>query len=185
MTGFRQTRPWKPWQAGIAIGILALAAYMSSGSTGRNYSFGVTHGLLYAQTLITERDVKHVYEKPPATQAAAAKPAKENAAAEPVKKKVVWWLVLLVVSLMLGAFTSGKLSGQAKLLLKPPEQTLVAILGGFMVGFGSALATGCIVGNILSGWALMSIGPVLFGVVVVLSNWATTYFYLMGGGIRR
>lgn len=41
------------------------------------------------------------------------------------------------------------------------------------------------VGNIMSGWALMSIGTVLFGVVVVLANWVTTYFYLMGGTIRE
>jgi len=29
----------------------------------------------------------------------------------------------------------------------------------------------------------MSVGSVLFGITVVLANWATTYFYLMGGGI--
>ena len=179
------TRPWKPWQAGLAIGILALAAYVSSASTGRNYPLGVTHGVLFVQTLVTERDVKHVYEKPPAAKAAAPKPDnKQTAASEPAKKKVVWWLVLLIGSLMLGSFTSGKLSGQAKLLPKPPEQTLVAILGGLMVGAGAAFAGGCVIGNILSGWALMSIGTILFGIVVVLANWTTTYFYLMGGKIR-
>jgi len=33
---------WKPWQAGLAIGILAIAAYMSSSASGRNYPLGVT-----------------------------------------------------------------------------------------------------------------------------------------------
>jgi hypothetical protein len=42
------------------------------------------------------------------------------------------------------------------------------------------LATGCVVGNILSGWALMSVGMVLFGVVTILANWATTVLYLRG-----
>jgi hypothetical protein len=48
------------------------------------------------------------------------------------------------------------------------------------VGSGAALATGCVVGNIMSGWALLSIGTFLFGIVTILANWATTYVYLMG-----
>ena len=71
-------------------------------------------------------------------------------------------------------------SGQARLLPKPPGQILWAILGGFLVGAGAAIATGCVIGNILSGWALMSIGNLLFGIVVILANWLTTWLYLMG-----
>jgi hypothetical protein len=56
----------------------------------------------------------------------------------------------------------------------------VAALGGFLVGTGAALATGCVIGNILSGWALMSVGMVVFAVVTVLANWATTWLYLRG-----
>jgi hypothetical protein len=52
--------------------------------------------------------------------------------------------------------------------------------GGFLVGAGAAIATGCVIGNILSGWALMSVGTVIFGVVTVLANWATTFLYLRG-----
>jgi hypothetical protein len=58
---------------------------------------------------------------------------------------------------------------------------IVALFGGFLTGAGAALATGCIVGNIMSGWALMSVGMVLFGLATVAANWVTTYFYLMGG----
>jgi uncharacterized membrane protein YedE/YeeE len=99
----------------------------------------------------------------------------------PPKKKVSWWLIALVSSLVLGSWISGRLSGESRLLPKPPQQVLIALLGGFLVGTGAALAGGCVVGNIMSGWALMSIGTVLFAVVVVLANWVTTYFYLMGG----
>jgi hypothetical protein len=38
-----------------------------------------------------------------------------------------------------------------------------------------------VVGNIMSGWALMSVGMILFGVVTILANWITSYFYLLGG----
>ena len=167
-------RPWKPWQAGIAIGLLALPAYLSSAASGRNYPLGVTHGVLHASLLLTDAPVQHVTGiLTPAT------PSADPAPPTP-RKKVVWWLVLLVGSLMVGSHVAGRLSGQARLLPKPPEQVLVAAAGGFLVGAGAALATGCVIGNILSGWALMSVGMFLFGVVTVLANWATTVLYLRG-----
>lgn len=169
-------RPWRPWQAGLAIGLLALPAYMSSAASGRNYPLGVTHGVLQAQVLVTEAEINHVHQR-------STKPATSPTIQQPQRKKVVWWLVLLVLGLLGGAFTAGKLSGQARLLPKPPEQTLVAILGGFLVGAGAALATGCVIGNIMSGWALMSVGMFLFGAATLLGNWVTTYFYIMGGSL--
>lgn len=176
------TRPWKPWKAGLAIGVLAWFAYLSSAATGRNYPLGVTHGVLYAHALVTEHEVVHVYKKTPPSQPAAAQTS-TPARSVPAGKKIVWWLVLLVGAEMLGAFVSGKLSGEARLLPKPPEQTLWAVVGGFLVGAGAVFATGCVIGNILSGWALMSVGMLLFGLVTVFTNWAVTYLYLMGGSL--
>jgi uncharacterized membrane protein YedE/YeeE len=51
------TKSWKPWQAGLLIGILGSAAYLSSAASGRNYPLGVTHGVLHAQMLITESNL--------------------------------------------------------------------------------------------------------------------------------
>ena len=167
-------RSWKPWQAGIAIGLLALPAYLSSAASGRNYPLGVTHGVLQATLLVTDAPVRHVVAPPPATLNPT--PQIET----PPKKKVVWWLVLLVAGVVVGSNVSGRFSGQAKLLPKPPEQVMVAIVGGFLVGTGAALATGCVIGNIVSGWALMSVGMFLFGAVTILANWATTALYLRG-----
>lgn len=177
-------RPWKPWQAGLAIGLLSALAYLSSASSGRNYPLGVTHGVLHAELLLTETNLNHVYQKAPkvaepATPAPPEQPAPQVPAGPP-GKKVVWWLVLLVLSLMGGSFASGRLTGQARLLPKPPEQVLVAVFGGLLVGVGATIGTGCVIGNILSGGALMSVGSMLFGLVVVLANWLTTWLYLMG-----
>jgi uncharacterized membrane protein YedE/YeeE len=172
------SRSWKPWQAGLAIGILSSLAYLSSAGSGRNYPLGVTHGVLQAEQLVMEQSLTHIYEK---TAASTQTPPPAPKAAEQARaKKIVWWLVLLVVSLMVGSFASARLSGQARLLPKPPDQILWAILGGFLVGTGAAIATGCVIGNILSGWALMSVGTILFGIVVIMANWLTTWLYLMG-----
>ena len=94
------------------------------------------------------------------------------------------WLILLSIGLMLGAFASGKMTGQTKLLPKEPSQTLIAILGGLLIGIGAAIGSGCVIGNILSGWAMLSVGTFVFGIATLLANWATTYLYLMGGKFK-
>lgn len=178
------TRPWRPWQAGIAIGILAAFAYMSSATVGRNYPLGVTNGVLNIQLLLTDAPLTHVYAKKPPTPAAedpkSVSPAGDKTPTKPFKK-VNWWLILLVASLVAGANISARLSRKIRFLPRPPEQTVVAFFGGILLGTGAAIAGGCVVGNIMSGFALMSVGNMIFGVTVLLANWATTFIYHMGG----
>ncbi len=153
-------------------------AYMSSAASGRNYPLGVTHGVLDIQVLATDYPVHSVYAPP---QHAAGLDKKADGAKEAAPKKhVVWWLVIEVICIVLGSFTSAKLRGRFSLMPKPPDETIVAFLGGILAGVGAALAGGCVVGNIMSGVALMSVGNILFFVTVVLTNWVTTRLYLMG-----
>ena len=175
-------KSWRPWQAGLLIGILGSAAYLSSAASGRNYPLGVTHGVVHVQLLATDNNLQFVFQppKPTATTAPASIPA------QPAKpgKKVSLWLMAVVLGVVAGGWFAARLSGQVRLIAKPPEQILVALIGSILAGAGAALATGCVIGNILSGVALASVGMVFFTVVVVLANWATTYLYLMGGTLR-
>jgi len=173
-------KPWKPWQAGLAIGLLAVFALLSSASSGRNYPIGVAHGVLHIQELVTENNLIHAFGPSPAGEVIKPVPA-----FHPGTKKITWWLVLVVAGLFLGALAAAGLSSRIRLESKPPAQILTAMLGGFLVGVGAGFASGCVVGNILSGWALMSIGMFLFGFAVILSNWIMTYFYLMGGTLAE
>lgn len=186
------TRPWKPWQAGVAIGILGAPALVSSTASGRPYPLGVTHGVLDVHLLIVDRGFNHRWRQEPPPAAVTTGPSLDKgaaptrgASAQPQGKKIIWWLVALVVSMIPGSWTSARLAGRARLLPKPPEQMLIAFLGGILVGVGAAIGRGCVTGNILSGSALMSVGSMVFGVVTVLAAWATTYVYLMGGLVRR
>jgi len=166
------SRPWKPWQAGLAIGLVVVASLFSSAAAGRNYPIGVTHGVLHVQELLTESSLIHVagpVDKAPAPAAA------------PGARRINWWLVLVVFGTFFGSLASASLQGRVRLQPKPPEQVVTALGGGFLVGAGAAMATGCVVGNIMSGWPLMSVGMFLFGAAVVLANWATTYLFMMGG----
>jgi hypothetical protein len=165
------TRPWKPWQSGIAIGVLGLAAYTSAVASGRSYPLCVTWGVQHFQLLATDSPLEHVWEKRPVAMFASEEPRPA--------KSVSWWMIAVVAFLVVGSHVSARLRGSFRLLPKPPDETIIAFLGGGLVGGGAALATGCVVGNIMSGVALMSVGNLLFVVVFVLANWATTYFYLM------
>lgn len=188
------TRPWKPWASGLAIGLLMIPGYLSSAASGRNYPLGVTHGVMQAELLLIDQNFNHIWKKRVPASGAAAKTSQPSSgpktgvltkAPRPSGKKLVWWLVSLCLSFMVGAWVSGRLSGQAKLKPKPPDEILIALIGGVLVGTGAAFATGCVVGNIMSGWALMSVGMLIFGVTTILANWATTYLYLMGGWSMR
>lgn len=79
--------------------------------------------------------------------------------------------VAIVVS-MVGFAAIAEL-GWVRLAPKPMFW-LNYVVGGILVGSGAAFATGCVVGNILSGWALMSAGMFVFGIVTILANWVTT-----------
>ncbi len=170
-------RPWRPWASGIAIGLLMAPAYLSSVATGRNYPLGVTHGVMQAELLLVDRNVQHVWRvnPPPPAQPAAPAPS------APIRKPVSWWLVLVSLALPLGSWVSARMGGKVRLMPKPPDEILTALAGGFLTGAGAAFATGCVVGNIMSGWALMSAGMILFGIVTILANWITSYYYLLGG----
>ncbi len=184
------TGPWKPWQAGLAIGLLAVPAYLSSAATGRNYPLGVTHGILQAYELLTDNHLAHVWRPAPAAAVTrpvpspSASPAANTVPSTP-RKPINWWLVGVVVGMVPGAWVAARLSGVARLARRDPAETVTAFFGGILVGAGAAFATGCVVGNILSGWALMSVGLFVFGVVTILANWITTYVHLMGGTFDR
>lgn len=173
-------KSWKPWLAGLLIGILGGAAYLSSAASGRNYPLGVTHGVVHAQLVVTDQNLNFVYKPAPSPPAGDAQVTPANP-----KRNVSLWLIGLILSLVGGSWVSARLSGEARLIAKPPEQIVVSFLGSLLVGAGAALATGCVIGNILSGIALMSVGMMFFAAVVILANWVTTYLYLMGGSVRE
>jgi len=169
------TRPWKPWQAGIAIGILAWFGYMSRAASGTNYPLGVTHGVLQLQLLLTDYPLQIITAPSTSTPALPAQGSPAPA------KKASLWLILEVIALVLGSHVSARLTGRFRLLPKPPDETVIAFFGGIITGAGAGIAGYCVVGGIMSGWALLSVASLIFGLATILANWVTTYFYLMGG----
>jgi len=87
---------------------------------------------------------------------------------------------LLASTFILGSVISAWIRGQIQWRSAPWDMLILAFAGGIMIGLGAIIAQGCFVGQVLSGWALMSSQALIFGVVMILINWVTTLLYLRG-----
>lgn len=143
---------WSIFTSGIVIGVIACLAYLSSTACGgRDYPLGVTGGVMAVAAFITGVGVK-----------------------------IKWWLFLEVLAVIAGSAVSAKLSSDLKLRSADPSTLIIAFWGGILMGVGAAMAHGCFIGNILSGWALLSVGSIVAGIFIILGNWITAYLYLRG-----
>jgi uncharacterized membrane protein YedE/YeeE len=87
---------------------------------------------------------------------------------------------LLALPFLLGSALSAWMRGQMKRRGAPVDVLLVAFAGGVMVGFGGVMARGCFIGQVLSGWPLFATQALIFGLVLIPTNWVTTLLYLRG-----
>ncbi|MFH1468034.1 MAG: YeeE/YedE thiosulfate transporter family protein [Pseudomonadota bacterium] len=145
------TGAWPPALAGVGIGVLGWLAFLSSTAAHRNYPLGATGGVRGALSLLVTGH------------------APGNT-----------WILWLCLGTLAGAALSATLRGGWKLRSAPPETLLIALLGGLLVGVGASVGRGCFMGNMVSGLALLSLHSLVFGIVTVLANWATTILYLRG-----
>jgi uncharacterized membrane protein YedE/YeeE len=87
---------------------------------------------------------------------------------------------LIAWTFVLGSTLSAWMRGEIRWRSAPKDTLVLAFAGGVLVGLGAIIARGCFVGQILSGWALLSFHAMIFGFVMILANWVTTLFYLRG-----
>jgi hypothetical protein len=81
---------------------------------------------------------------------------------------------------VVGSALSAWMRGEIRWRSAPRDTLAFAFTGGVMVGLGAIMGGGCFVGQILSGWALLSTHALIFGISMILANWLTTLFYLRG-----
>ncbi len=143
---------WSPYVAGLAIGLTLTLTYYVMG-----------HGL-GASGAFTQLTAKFV-------QLVAPDHAEANTYLSGyLKLGAFWqsWIVLEVLGVflggLLGALTAKRFRFQIErgLQISKGSRLLLALLGGFAVGFGSRLAQGCTSGQALSGGAVLAVGSWLF-----------------------
>ncbi len=93
-----------------------------------------------------------------------------------------YYLTYMSIGIFLGGLLSGVLGRRMKFSVErgksyPAIKRLaLALVGGILVGYASALASGCTSGQALTGGALLANGSILFMLSVFAAGYATAYF---------
>lgn len=159
-------RFWNPYAAGVALGLVLLAAFVLTGkglgAAGASFRLGVAAVQAVAPS--------HVEAVPLMAAAIEDGP--------PLRYWLVFQVLGVVVGGFLGALTSGRLGRET---LRGPTfgvrpRLLLALGGGALMGVGAQLARGCASGQALSGGALFSAGAWTFFLCFFAGGYALAWF---------
>jgi len=160
------TRFWSPYVAGVALGLVLLAALVLTGkglgASGASFRLGAAAVQAVAPA--------HVWEVPLLAGAAEDGP--------PLQAWIVFEVLGVLVGGFLGAWSSGRLSGE---VLRGPtfrarSRLVLATLGGIVMGVGAEMARGCASGQALSGGALFSAGAWVFFLSFFAGGYGLAWF---------
>jgi len=93
-----------------------------------------------------------------------------------------YYLVFMFVGTVLGGLFSAVIARRVNFCIERGKafgakpRLLLALAGGILVGYASALASGCTSGQALSGGALLANGSIVFMLCVFGGGYAAAYF---------
>jgi hypothetical protein len=159
-------RYWNPYLAGVAMGLVLLAAYLFVGK-----GLGASGpALRLAAVGLDALAPSHV----------AATPPLEHVAAEP--SPLANYFVFLGLGTLLGGFVAAYTAGRMRAgVTRGPTAPVglrlaLALGGGVLLGLGARLARGCASGQALTGGALMSAGSWAFMFSIFAGGYAAAWF---------
>ncbi len=159
-------RYWNPYLAGVALGLVVLAAYVTMGhgigAASASFRAGVA-----AVNAVAPAHVQHV---PALSSTVGTRGALDN--------WIVFEVLGVVIGGALGAWSAGRLGREVMRGATFPAgaRIALAISGGVLMGFAAKLARGCTSGQALSGGALMSVGAWAFMLSVFVGGYGAAYF---------
>jgi len=157
---------WNPYVAGVALGLVVLATYVTMGhglgAASASFRLGVA--------TVNAVGPGHVQAVPSLASTVGTRGALDN--------WIVFEVLGMVVGGALGAWSGGRL---AREVVRGPtfgsgRRIALAIAGGLLMGFAARLARGCTSGQALSGGALMSIGAWAFMLSVFAGGYGAAWF---------
>ena len=152
---------WAPYLVGAGIGVLSwLAFLLSDHPLGVSTAYARTAGMVEKAVRGEKVKEKEYYQE---------------------HEPVVDWEWMLVLGLLVGATASAVLSGDFRWEVVPPMweggfgyspvvRIAVAVLGGWLIGFGARWAGGCTSGHGISG-----------ALQLVISSWLAALCFFIGG----
>jgi len=134
---------WDWGRTGLAVGVVGVAAWVTSAMTGHPTGLGTVQGSDRLVTFILERDVS-----------------------------ALDWSLFLVLGIPLGSYIASRLHGASLGGSIPPKRLPQAAFGGLLMGLGASVAAGDNVAHGLSGVPLLAVGSLTFMVCMFLGVWA-------------
>lgn len=141
---------WHPFMTAAIIGVIALLAWVSSLATGRVGGLGISGpSAQFLDLLLTGNQA------------------------------FFKWPGMLLIGIVFGSFVAAK--GSSEFRFRYPGYAVMSksLFGGLLMGVGSGLAGGCLLGNALVGTAYMSWQGWLFIPMIILGSWLVNYFMLL------
>lgn len=163
----RQDGEWHWLTGGIVVSLLSVASYVLFEKLSyKDYPFGITAGVGYIASLF-----KFLFS---------------SLADNPVINKnwnspASFVEFIMLFGIAIGAFIAAKRSGSYSPEVIPAvwekyhgpnilKRFIAVFVGGFCLGLGTMLAVGCTTGNILQGWAHLSLGSMVAGASFFISG---------------
>ena len=155
-----QNGEWHWFKGGIIVSLLAMATYVVFQNLGfKDYPFGITASFGSIATVF-KYPFASLAENPVIQKYA-------NSSAAVIS-------ITMLFSVALGGFSAAKINKTYAPEIMPSvwkkyhgpalwKRYLTVIVGGFFLGWGTMLASGCTTGNILQGWAHLSLGSLVAG----------------------
>lgn len=157
---------WSPYAAGVALGLVLLATYVTMGhgigAASASFRLGAA-----AVNAVAPGHVEHV----PALAATVG-----------TRGALDHWIVFEVLGMLiggaLGAWSGGRLRREVVRgsTFSSGARVSLAIAGGVLMGFAARLARGCTSGQALSGGAIMSVGAWAFMLSVFVGGYGAAWF---------
>lgn len=175
------SKEWHWFTGGILVSLLSVVTYFIFAAIAeRNYPFGITAGFGYIVSQVGSLFLG--LEENPVIKRFSEKP---DALIE----------FFLLIGLIIGGFTASKLSGTFASENIPAvwekyhgknlaNRYIFVIVGSILLGYGAALSSGCTTGNILQGWAHLSLGSIVAGISFFAAGIVTAklLYPKVGGG---
>jgi uncharacterized membrane protein YedE/YeeE len=175
-----ELKEWGWLKAGLIVSGLSIASYYLFESLKiRKYPFGITGGFASLAEKISR--LFGTVSDQPYFQKIATKP---DSVIE----------LFLLIGLVIGGYLAARFSSsfspesipQTWIKFQGPSvlKRLIFVLGGgLMLGFGAALAAGCTTGNILQGWAHLSLGSLVAGICFFIGGMIAVRLLLRHKGV--
>lgn len=144
-----QQRGWSWKKAGLALGLVAALAWLSSAWSGDfHYGLRMTGASASLLHYLTTGEARYLD-----------------------------WGVFEILGVPLGAFLAARWNREFHWRSPRPQRLMQQALGGALMGTGAVIAGGCNIGNSLTGLGAFSLTSFVATLFIVFGTWAGTYLF--------